>query len=73
MNRIARLHQPVIAALHGPCIGMAFELALAADIRVATEDCVLGLPEIAFGLSPTSGARRASCARSASRARASSC
>ncbi len=55
MNRISRLHQPVIAALHGPCIGMACELALAADIRVATEDCVLGLPEIAFGLVPDVG------------------
>src|SRR5262245_65466445 len=28
-HRLTRLQQPVIAALHGPCIGMAFELALA--------------------------------------------
>lgn len=55
MNRIARLHQPVIAAIHGACIGMAFELVLAADIRIATEDCVMGLPEIAFGLVPDVG------------------
>lgn len=54
-HRIARLHQPVIAALHGACIGMALELALAADIRIASEDCVLGLPEIAFGLVPDVG------------------
>ena len=54
-HRIARLHQPVIAALHGTCLGMALELALAADIRIATEDCVLGLPEIAFGLVPDVG------------------
>jgi enoyl-CoA hydratase/carnithine racemase len=54
-HRIGRLHQPVIAALHGVCVGMALELALAADIRIASEDCVLGLPEIAFGIVPDVG------------------
>lgn len=54
-HRMVRLHQPVIAALHGACVGMALELALAADLRIASEDCVLGLPEIAFGLVPDVG------------------
>jgi enoyl-CoA hydratase/carnithine racemase len=54
-HRMARLHQPVIAALHGVAVGMALELALAADIRIASEDCVLGLPEIAFGIVPDVG------------------
>ncbi len=54
-HRLARLPQPVIAALHGTCIGMAFELALAADIRIAAEDCIVGLPEIAFGIVPDVG------------------
>jgi len=54
-HRLARMQQPVIAALHGACIGMAFELALAADIRIASEDCILGLPEIAFGIIPDVG------------------
>lgn len=54
-HRLARMQQPVIAALHGACIGMAFEFALAADIRIASEDCVVGLPEIAFGLVPDVG------------------
>lgn len=54
-HRMSRLHQPVIAALHGACVGMALELALAADIRIASEDCVLGLPEIAFGIVPDVG------------------
>lgn len=54
-HRMVRLHQPVIAALHGVCAGMALELALAADIRIASEDCVLGLPEIAFGIVPDVG------------------
>jgi enoyl-CoA hydratase/carnithine racemase len=54
-HRMGRLHQPIIAALHGACVGMALELALAADVRVASDDCVLGLPEIAFGLVPDVG------------------
>lgn len=54
-HRLTRMQQPVIAALHGTCIGMAFELALAADIRVASEDCIVGLPEIAFGIVPDVG------------------
>ncbi|MFT3692721.1 MAG: enoyl-CoA hydratase/isomerase family protein [Kofleriaceae bacterium] len=54
-HRMSRLHQPVIAALHGACVGMALELALAADFRIATEDTVMGLPEIAFGIVPDVG------------------
>ena len=54
-HRISRLQQPVIAALHGTCIGMALELALACDVRIASEDCVVGLPEIAFGIVPDVG------------------
>jgi enoyl-CoA hydratase/carnithine racemase len=54
-HRMSRMHQPVIVAMHGMCIGMALELALAADIRIATEDCTVGLPEIAFGIVPDVG------------------
>jgi enoyl-CoA hydratase/carnithine racemase len=54
-HRIARLHQPIIAAIHGTCIGMALELALAADIRIASDDAIFGLPEIAFGIVPDVG------------------
>jgi enoyl-CoA hydratase/carnithine racemase len=54
-HRMSRLHQPIVAALHGVCVGMALELALAADLRLASEDCVLGLPEIAFGIVPDVG------------------
>lgn len=55
LHRLARLHQPVIAVLHGACVGLALELALATDIRIASTDCVLGLPEVAFGLVPDVG------------------
>lgn len=54
-HRMSRLHQPIIAALHGVCAGMALEFVLAADIRIASSECVLGLPEIAFGLVPDVG------------------
>ncbi len=54
-HKMARLQKPIICALHGVCVGMALELALAADIRIATADCVMGLPEIAFGLVPDVG------------------
>lgn len=54
-DRIERMHRPVVAVLHGACMGMALELALACDLRLATADCVLGLPEIAFGILPDVG------------------
>ena len=41
---------PVVAAIHGPCLGGAFELALACDIRIAAEDASFGLPEVRVGL-----------------------
>ena len=41
---------PVVAAIHGPCLGGAFELALACDIRIAADDAVFGLPEVRVGL-----------------------
>ncbi len=41
---------PVVAAIRGPCLGGALELALAADIRVASDDAIFGLPEVRVGL-----------------------
>ena len=41
---------PVIAAVHGACLGAGFELALACDVRVATPDALLGLPEVRVGV-----------------------
>ncbi len=41
---------PVIAAIQGPCLGGALELALAADIRIAADDAIFGLPEVRVGL-----------------------
>ncbi len=41
--------KPTIAAVHGHCIGGAFELALACDISIAGESTLMGEPEVRFG------------------------
>ena len=41
---------PIVAAIRGPCLGGALELVLAADVRIATEDAVFGLPEVRVGI-----------------------
>jgi 2-oxoglutaroyl-CoA hydrolase len=50
-----RCSKPVIAKLRGFVLGVGFELAMAADFRVAAEDVQLGLPEIRLGMIPGSG------------------
>lgn len=50
--RFWRLAKPTIAAVHGYCLAGACELAMACDITVASEDAVLGEPEIRFGSGP---------------------
>lgn len=57
MSEIAALSVPVVAAIHGACLGGGLELALACDRRVCTLDdkTRLGLPEVQLGLLPGSG------------------
>lgn len=54
-ERFASLPQPTIAAISGWCLGGGFELALAADLRVAHVDATFGLPEVEIGIIPSSG------------------
>ena len=44
------LDKPVIAALHGYCIGMGLTLALHCDLRLADQGTVLGFPEVRHGM-----------------------
>ena len=57
MGELEALNIPVVAAIHGPCLGGGLELALACHIRVCTESTktVLGVPEVMLGLLPGSG------------------
>jgi enoyl-CoA hydratase/carnithine racemase len=44
------LIKPVIAALHGYCIGFGMTLALHCDLRLAAKNTVLGYPEVRHGM-----------------------
>ncbi|WP_041057919.1 fatty acid oxidation complex subunit alpha FadJ [Vibrio owensii] len=56
-QQLSDLPYPVVAAIHGPCLGGGLELALACDYRVCTDSdkTRLGLPEVQLGLLPGSG------------------
>jgi 3-hydroxyacyl-CoA dehydrogenase/enoyl-CoA hydratase/3-hydroxybutyryl-CoA epimerase len=50
--------KPVVAAIHGPCLGGGMELALACSMRIASNDekkTQLGQPEVQLGLIPGAG------------------
>ncbi len=57
LARLAALKTPVVAAIHGPCLGGGLEMALACRYRVATDDAktVIGLPEVMLGIIPGAG------------------
>ena len=49
------LPAPVIAAIHGNCFGAGLQLALGADIRIATPDAQISIMEAKWGLVPDMG------------------
>ncbi|HVR70985.1 MAG TPA: fatty acid oxidation complex subunit alpha FadJ [Vicinamibacteria bacterium] len=57
LDRVAGLRVPVVAAIHGPCVGGGLETVLACRYRIASDDpkTVLGLPEVKLGLIPGAG------------------
>lgn len=57
INRIEELGKPVVAAIHGACLGGGLESVLACSYRVATDDATtkIGLPEVQLGIIPAAG------------------
>jgi 3-hydroxyacyl-CoA dehydrogenase/enoyl-CoA hydratase/3-hydroxybutyryl-CoA epimerase len=57
LNRLAELKIPTVAAIHGASAGGGYEVALACDYRVASDDPAtrIGLPETTLGLIPAWG------------------
>ncbi len=50
IRRVLTLPIPVVAAINGICLGGGLELVLACDLRIASEDSILGLPEVLAGV-----------------------
>lgn len=57
LNDLQAMPKPVVAAIHGACLGGGLELSLACHYRVASSHpkTVLGLPEVQLGIIPGAG------------------
>jgi enoyl-CoA hydratase len=49
------LDKPLIAAIHGYALGAGCEMSMCCDLRVASDDARLGLPEVKLGYIPSAG------------------
>lgn len=54
-NLCEEMPKPVICQIHRTCVGGALEVALGCDLRIASDDAQLGLPEVKFGIIPDVG------------------
>lgn len=55
VDRFERVPQPTVVAINGPVIGAGLELALACDIRIASEQAVFAMPQLQMGIVPDVG------------------
>lgn len=55
VDRFERVPQTTIVAINGPVIGAGLELALACDIRIASERAVFAMPQLQMGIVPDVG------------------
>ena len=53
--------KPIVAAIRGACVAGGLELALAVDIRIASDDAQFGLPEVRWGIVPSGGGAMKLC------------
>ena len=49
------MEKPLIAAIHGYALGAGIELPMCCDIRIASADAQVGLPEVSLGYIPSAG------------------
>jgi len=54
-GQLLSLSIPVVAALHGYCIGSGVEIALLCDIRIGAAGTVFTMPEVQLGMIPAAG------------------
>ena len=54
-NLCETMTKPVVCEIHHTCVGGALEVALGADLRIASSDSQFGLPEVKFGIIPDVG------------------
>jgi enoyl-CoA hydratase/carnithine racemase len=54
-NLAEQMTKPVVCQIHRTCVGGALEVALGCDLRIASSDAKLGLPEVKFGIIPDVG------------------
>ena len=68
-GQLVNLDKPVVAAVHGYCIGSGLEIALLCDLRIAAAGTVFALPEVQLGMIPAAGGTQ-TLPRSAGRSQA---
>ena len=54
-GQLAGLRQPIVAAVHGYCIGSGLEMVLLSDVRLAAADTIFAMPETQLGMIPAAG------------------